>query len=55
VGTDGSCIGENGGIMSSMLASAWDFQNNTYTFPMPGYQYVQGACAPLKSDPLAAR
>lgn len=55
VGTNGSCIGENGGIISSMLASGWDFQNNTYTFPMPGYQYVQGACAPLQSDPLASR
>lgn len=55
VGTNGSCTGENGGIISSMLESAWDFQNNTYTFPMPGYEYVQGACAALKSDPLAAR
>lgn len=36
--------------MSSMPLSGWDFQNNTYTFPMPGYEYVQGACAPLKSD-----
>ena len=32
--------------------SAWDFRNNTCPFPMPGYEYVQGACAPLKSDPL---
>jgi hypothetical protein len=55
VGTNGSCTGDNGGIMSSMPLSAWDFQNNTYTFPMPGYQYVQGACAPLKSDPLLPR
>ncbi len=23
--------------------------------PMPGYEYVQGACAPLKSDPLWPR
>jgi hypothetical protein len=35
-----------------MQLSGWDFQNNTYLFPMPGYEYVQGACAPLKSDPL---
>lgn len=55
VGTNGSCTGDNGGIISSMLATGWDFQNNTYTFPMPGYQYVQGACAPLKSDPMASR
>lgn len=47
----GSCTGVNGGIMSSMPLSAWDFQKNTYTFPMPGYEYVRGACAPLKSDP----
>ncbi|MDR3725839.1 MAG: hypothetical protein P4K86_02230 [Terracidiphilus sp.] len=52
VGTNGSCTGDNGGIMSSMQLSGWDFQNNTYLFPMPGYEYVQGACAPLKSDPL---
>jgi hypothetical protein len=55
VGTNGSCTGDNGGIMSSMLLQAWDFQNNTYPFPMPGYEYVQGACAPLKSDPLPPR
>jgi hypothetical protein len=48
----GSCTGVNGGIMSSMPLWAWDFQRNTYPFPMPGYEYVQGACAPLKSDPL---
>jgi hypothetical protein len=55
VGTNGSCTGDNGGIISSMPLSAWDFRNNTYTFPMPGYEYVQGACAPLKSDPLPPR
>jgi hypothetical protein len=52
VGMNDSCTGENGGIMSSMPIWAWDFQNNTYPFAMPGYEYVQGACAPLKSDPL---
>jgi hypothetical protein len=51
VGLNDSCTGDNGGIMSSMPLGAWDFQNNTYTFPMPGYEYVQGACAPLTSDP----
>ncbi len=55
VGTNGSCTGDNGGIMSSMLAALWDFQNNTYRIPMPGYEYVQGACAPLKSDPFPPR
>lgn len=48
----GSCTGVNGGIMSSFPLWAWDFQRNTYPFPMPGYEYVQGACASLTSDPL---
>ena len=52
VGMNGSCTGDNGGIMSSMPLWAWDFRNKTYPFSMPGYEYVQGACAPLKSDPL---
>jgi hypothetical protein len=51
VGLDG-CSGLNGGIMSSFPASAWDFQRNTYPFAMPGYEYVQGACNALRSDPL---
>ena len=55
VGMNGSCTGENGGIMSSMPVWAWDFRNNTYPFPMPGYEYVQSACAPLKSDPSPPR
>jgi len=50
VGLNDSCTGDKGGIMSSMPLEAWDFDNNTYTFPMPGYEYVQGACAPLTSD-----
>lgn len=55
VGANGSCTGDNGGIISSMALSGWDFRNNTYRFPMPGYEYVQGACAPLKSDSLLPR
>lgn len=55
VGMNGSCSGDNGGIMSSMPLWAWDFRNNTYPFPMPGYEFVQGACAALKSDPLPPR
>lgn len=55
VGINDSCTGNNGGIMSSMPLWAWDFRNNTYPFPMPGYEYVQGACAALKSDPLPPR
>lgn len=52
VGPGGRCVGDNGGIMSSFPLEAWDFQNNTYPFPMPGYEYVQGACSTLKSDPV---
>lgn len=52
VGVNGSCTGDNGGIMSSFVIDGWDYENNTYTFPMPGYEFVQGACAPSKSDPL---
>lgn len=48
----GSCTGVNDGIMSSFPLWAWDFQKSTYPFPMPGYDYVQSACAPLKSDPI---
>jgi hypothetical protein len=55
VGINGSCTGDNGGIMSSMPLWAWDFRNNTYPFPMPGYEYVQGACAELRSDPWPPR
>jgi hypothetical protein len=52
VGVNGTCTGDNGGIMSSFPSWAWDFTNNTYPFPMPGYEYVQGACAPVESDPF---
>jgi hypothetical protein len=46
----GSCTGKNGGIMSSFPVWAWDFEKQTYPFAMPGYEFVKGACAPLKSD-----
>jgi hypothetical protein len=52
VGFGGTCTGLNGGIMSSSPLWAWDFQKNTFPFPMPGYEFVQGACAPLRSDTL---
>jgi hypothetical protein len=55
VGVNKRCAGEHGGIISSFPVEAWDFQNNTYRFPMPGYEYVQGACAPLESDPFSPR
>lgn len=50
VGPGGRCTGDNRGIISSFPLSAWDFESNTYKTPMPGYEYVQGACAPLSSD-----
>jgi hypothetical protein len=53
LGLKRSC-GENGGIMSSSPDWTWDFINNRYRFPVPGVEYVQGACAPLTSDPLPA-
>lgn len=52
VGMNGSCTGDSGGIMSSFSLWAWDFQNSTYPIPIPGYEYVQGACAACKSDPF---
>ncbi len=52
LGVNGSCTGDNGGIMSSSPVETWDFTNNTYLIPIPGLVYVQGACAALKSDPL---
>jgi hypothetical protein len=55
LGANGSCTGDNGGIMSSSPLSAWDFQKNTYRIPLPGLEYVQGACTPLKSDPFPTR
>ena len=55
VGIDDSCTGEYGGIISSFPSEAWDFENNTYRISMPGYEYVQGACAFLESDLLPTR
>ena len=52
VGVNGTCTGDDGGIMSSFASWAWDFENNTYPFPMPGYEYVRGACAAVESDPF---
>lgn len=52
VGPQQRCTGDSGGIISSFPLSAWDFENNTYRIPMPGYEYVRGACAALTSDPV---
>jgi len=50
VGTRDSCTGENGGIISAMPIWAWDFDRNTWPFPMPGFDHVKAACDPLRSD-----
>jgi hypothetical protein len=54
IGTKNSCTGDNGGIISAMPVDVWDFEQGTFTAPVPGYDYVQGACAPLTSDQLPA-
>ncbi|HET9651119.1 MAG TPA: hypothetical protein VFP36_02960 [Usitatibacter sp.] len=55
LGTNGRCTGDNGGIMSSSPLEAWDFQANSYRWPLPGLEYVRGACAAVKSDPPPKR
>lgn len=50
VGTKNSCIGENGGIISAVPLWVWDFENDTWAVPVPGYDYVKGACDTLHSD-----
>lgn len=52
VGTKDSCTGENGGIISAMELWVWDFENDTWSFPIAGYDYVKGACETLESDPF---
>lgn len=52
IGMNGTCKGENGGIISSSPLWAWDFKNNTFSVPVPGMEYVGSACAELKSDPI---
>ena len=51
IGTEDSCTGENGGIISSVQLQYWDFDKNAFSVPVPGYEYVHGACAVLRSDP----
>jgi hypothetical protein len=50
IGTKDSCTGENGGIISAMPLEVWDFENATFTSPVPGFDHVRAACAPLRSD-----
>ena len=49
-----SCTGVNGGIQSSFPVEGWDFERNTYTFFMPGYEYVRGR-APVEIRSFAAK
>jgi len=49
-GTD-SCTGDDGGIISAMPMWVWDFDQETWTVPVPGYDYVKAACDSLRSDP----
>lgn len=50
VGSKDSCTGDNGGIISAMPLWVWDFEKNTWQIPVPGYEYIEGACAPIHSD-----
>lgn len=50
VGSKDSCYGDNGGIISAMPLWVWDFENNTWRIPVPGYEYIGGACGPIHSD-----
>jgi hypothetical protein len=50
-GTEGTCTGEDGGLISAVDLQYWDFEANRFSVPAPGYEYVQGACDPLSSDP----
>jgi hypothetical protein len=34
-----------------MPLTVWDFENDTWAVPVPGYDYVKGACDTLHSDP----
>ena len=50
LGVMNSCTGENGGMISSVPLWVWDFENDTWQVPVPGYDYVKSACDSLHSD-----
>jgi hypothetical protein len=50
VGTDGRCKSRRGEVMSTINQKFWNFHDKKFTLDMPGYEYVQGACAPIHSD-----
>lgn len=52
VGTNSTCDDNDPNtVMSTIERFTWDFKNNQFSFPWPGYEYVKGACAPVGSDP----
>jgi hypothetical protein len=51
IGVEGTCTGKSEGLISSVDLQYWDFELNRFSVPAPGYDYVQGACDPLNSDP----
>jgi hypothetical protein len=51
IGPQGSC--EPGKVMSTIPKASWNFKKATFSAPMPGYDYVKGACAALQSDNTA--
>jgi hypothetical protein len=52
VGTNGTCAaaGGAGNMMSTIPLHSWNFLLQTFTFDMPGYAYVKGACSAIHSD-----
>jgi hypothetical protein len=52
VGTNGSCVagGGAGNMMSTIPLHSWNFPLQTFTFDMPGYEYVKGACSAIHSS-----
>lgn len=50
VGSNGRCKTKKGRVMSTINITLWDFQEKKFRPDMPGYEFVQGACAPIHSD-----
>jgi hypothetical protein len=51
VGTKDSFTGDNGGLISAIELQYWDFETDSFSVPVQGYEYLQRACAALRSDP----
>jgi hypothetical protein len=50
VGTEGSCQTQQGTVMSTIPLASWDFRNGTFSFSVPGDEYVKESCLPVSSD-----